>query len=99
MPEYYQVMTDAAVVALEAMARAAREPMWTDVAGVLVAGIVGLGQCVLIAWGIKVMKGSNDSRTAAMEALKDQGQVLAEIGAGIREVLERTSTNQPRMTA
>ena len=110
MPEYYQILAESAVVALEAMARAASEPMWTDVAGVLVAGVVGLGQCALIAWGIKVMKGSNESREANMEAsrnqheatmkaLQDQGQVLADIGAGIREVLERTATDQRRMTA
>lgn len=128
MPEYYQVMTDAAVVALEAMAKAASEPMWTDVAAVIVAGVVGLGQCGLIAYGIHVMKGSNESREAGMEALRNQhqetmttlqtnhdatmatvqtqAQVLAEIGAGIREqsagireVLERTSVDRQRLSA
>ena len=99
-----------------------------EAVGVLVAGLVGASQCSLIAWGIYVMKGSNESREAGMEALRNQhqetmatlqtnheatmatvrtqAQMLAEIGAGIREqsagireVLERTSVSHQRLSA
>ena len=99
MPEYDHVIQEAVVTALQTIARASTDPAWTDIAGTAVAAIVGLGQCGLIAWGIKVMKGSNEIRTATMKALQAQGEVLADIGAGIREVLERTDpTTRQRPT-
>ena len=56
---------------------------------------VGLFQCGLIAWGIWVMRGSNESRVATNQlmiaqskALAEQSKALVDIGAGIREQLE-----------
>ncbi len=37
-------------------------PHWTDVAGVFVALGVGVAQCGLIAWGIRIMRDSNLTR-------------------------------------
>ncbi|MCE2488214.1 MAG: hypothetical protein J4F42_22090 [Desulfurellaceae bacterium] len=55
---------------------------------VAVAFLVGMAQCALIAWGVAVMKGNTKSRDASLEA-------LADIGAGIRELLRERSTNRP----
>ena len=60
---------------LEAV-RILAQPSWTDIAGVLVAGVVGVGQCLLIAWGIKVMRDGNASRDANLKALETQGKAL-----------------------
>ena len=96
MPEYYQLAQEAAA-ALQAMANPASTT--AEIAGVF----IGVGQLALIGWGIHVMKGSNKSREATTEtlqvqmgALQAQGEVLAGIGAGIHEVLERTSTRTRR---
>ena len=56
-----------------------------------VALIVGMAQCGLIAWGIWVMKGSNKSRDAINQMLADIGAGIREQSAGIRALLERTS--------
>ena len=70
---------------------------WTDVAGVFVALFVGLLQCGLIAWGISKMDKNNENREASNAALlgmgvalQSQSAVLADIGAGIREILQRS---------
>ena len=60
---------------LEAV-RILAQPTWTDTAGVLVAGLVGIGQCLLIAWGIKIMRDGNASRDANLKALETQGKAL-----------------------
>ena len=57
--------------------------LWAMYAQAGVAGVVGLTQCGLIAWGIRAMRESNKSRDAVLEALKEQS-------AGIRALLERT---------
>ena len=82
---------------LEAV-RILAQPTWTDIAGVLVAGVVGVGQCLLIAWGIKIMRDGNASRDANLKALETQGKALetqgkalADIGAGIQELLRRST--------
>ena len=82
---------------LEAV-RILAQPTWTDIAGVLVAGVVGVGQCLLIAWGIKVMRDGNASRDANLKALETQGKALetqgkalADIGSGIQELLRRST--------
>ena len=63
--------------------------------------MVGAGQCLLIAWGIKVMRDGNASRDANLKALETQGRALetqgkaletqgkalADIGAGIAGTL------------
>ncbi len=49
---------------------------------------VGLSQCGLIAWGIWVMRGSNESRTATNQLMIAQSKALTDIGAGIREQVE-----------
>lgn len=80
-------LAQAAVAALQA----ATQPTWTDITTALAA--VGVTQCGLIAWGIRVMRDSNQSRDATLTALKDQSQVLADVGAGIQELLrERRSS-------
>ena len=76
---------------LEAV-RILAQPTWTDIAGVLVAGLVGIGQCLLIAWGIKIMRDGNASRDASLKALETQGKVLGDIGAGIQELLRRSAS-------
>ena len=90
---------------LEAV-RILAQPTWTDIARVFVAGLVGIGQCLLIAWGIKVMRDGNASRDANLKALETQGKaletqgkaleaqgrVLGDIGAGIQELLRRSAS-------
>ena len=64
-PEVRELAT-AAVTALQTMA-ANSSPHWTDVAGVFVALGVGVAQCGLIAWGIRVMRDSNLTRESRHE--------------------------------
>ena len=66
MLDYYRMM-QGIVAMLEMITSISVEAM-----GVIVAGLVGAGQCTLIAWGIRVMKGSNESREAGMEAARNQ---------------------------
>ena len=75
---------------------------WQSWAAFLQVGealLVGLVQCGLLAWGISVMQENNKSRDATLttlgdqsQALRDQGQVLADIGAGIQELLRERRT-------
>ena len=95
-------MTPTSSLAYEQFLEAVRilaQPSWTDIARVLVAGVVGVGQCLLIAWGIKVMRDGNPSRDANLKALETQGKALetqgkalADIGAGIQELLRRSAS-------
>lgn len=64
-PEVRELAT-AAVTALQTMA-ANSSPHWTDVAGVFVTLGVGVTQCGLIAWGIRVMHNSNLTRESRHE--------------------------------
>ncbi len=50
-----------------------------------VALLVGLVQCALIAYGLRMMKAGNADRAVQTEALQQQGAFLAEIGEGLRE--------------
>ena len=62
-----------------------------------VALIVGMVQCGLIAWGIGIMRSSNNSREATNQMLADIGRGIREQSAGLRaavqgveKLLERT---------
>ena len=68
-------------------------------AGPAVALIGGVAQCVLIWLGIQAMQGSNTNREDSLatlakqnEAMDHQNKVLAEVSAGLRELLLRTAT-------
>ena len=74
-------LAQSAVAALQA----ATQPTWTDITTALAAVVVGVTQCGLIAWGIRVMRDSNQSRDATLIALKDQSQALADVGAALRD--------------
>ena len=86
---------EAATVAYQTASLAMQQAqLWTTYAQAGVALLVGGAQCGLIAWGIRVMRDSNQSRDATLtalrdqsHALRDQSQVLADIGAGIQELL------------
>ena len=88
------------VTALEAMA--APQPHWTAVLGGVGGLAIGLIQCGLIYVGLRRMGQASEERKDQhqetiqtmqtqhqenMTALKQQGAVLADIGAGIRELL------------
>ena len=79
-------MTPTSTLTYEQFLEAVRilaQPTWTDIAGVLVAGLVGIGQCLLIAWGIKIMRDGNASRDANLKALETQGKVLETQGKAL----------------
>ena len=67
--------------------QAANSPSWTDVAGVIVTGMVGVAQCGLIGWGLRQIGKASDDRNRqldAMEARQEaQGQALAQIGQAL----------------
>ena len=62
---------------LEAV-RILAQPTWTDIAGVLVAGLVGIGQCLLIAWGIKDHEGRQRQPRRQLESLGNPGESLGD---------------------
>lgn len=78
----YEELAMPAVLALESMANPGLT--WGD----LITLGIGLLQCGLIAWGIWVMRGSNESRAATNQLMIAQSKALADIGAGIREQVE-----------
>ena len=57
--------------------------VWTQVAQVFATLVVGGAQCGLIWWGLKQMSKASDQRNRQLdqqdEALRQQGQVLAEL--------------------
>ena len=57
--------------------------VWTQVARVFATLVVGGAQCGLIWWGLKQMGQASDQRNRQLdqqdEALRQQGQVLAEL--------------------
>ena len=72
-----------AVAALQA----ANSPNWAEVVGVIVSGVVGLGQIGLIAWGLRRMGIASEERNrqldimeasqrATLQALDRQGRAL-----------------------
>ena len=75
-----------AVAALQA----ANSPNWAEVVGVIVSGVVGLGQIGLIAWGLRRMGIASEERSrqldimeasqrATLQALDRQGRALEEL--------------------
>jgi len=75
-----------AVAALQA----ANSPNWAEVVGVIVSGVVGLGQIGLIAWGLRRMGIASEERNrqldimeasqrATLQALDRQGRALEEL--------------------
>ena len=64
----------------------------------VVALIVGAGQCGLIYWGLRQMSKAAESRSTQVDeictGMRTQGKALEDMGAGIRELLNRT---QPTM--
>lgn len=79
----YQVLAVAAVEALQL----ATQPKWTEI----VAASVGVAQCGLIAWGIWVMKGSNENRAAMTEMMIQQTKTLDMQTKALERLLERTT--------
>ena len=72
--------------------------LWAAVAIPVVAGLVGLGQCGLIAWGLFIMRQANHARAAegqrleraadhrhteAMRALDSQAEALRAVVVGL----------------
>lgn len=86
----YLELAQAAVAAL----RAANQPHWADILAAIGGVSVGIAQCGLIAWGIRVMKHSNDSREATTELMLQQAKALERMGAGIERLLERTAPEE-----
>ena len=79
-------LTRQAVAALQA----ANSPNWAEVVGVIVSGVVGLGQIGLIAWGLRRMGIASEERNrqldimeasqrATLQALDRQGRALEEL--------------------
>ena len=83
----YQALAQAAVVALQAGAT----PTWAYLAGPVVAGLVGIGQCYLIARGINAMKESSEVRDKAHERRHQESMVA------LKALIERTSSSQVRV--
>ena len=81
MEEYHAL----AVAAVEAL-QLATQPKWTEI----VAASVGVAQCGLIAWGIWVMKGSNENRAAMTEMMIQQTKTLDMQTKALERLLERT---------
>ena len=70
--------------------QAANSPNWAEVVGVIVSGVVGLGQIGLIAWGLRRMGIASEERNrqldimeasqrATLQALDRQGRALEEL--------------------
>ena len=72
----YQALAVAAVEALQA----ANQPKWTEI----IAALVGVAQCGLIAWGITLMRASNENRKVQMDLMIQQSKAL-------ERLLERTA--------
>ena len=55
-----------AVAALQA----ANTPNWAEVVGVIVSGVVGLGQIGLIAWGLRRMGIASEERNRQLDIME-----------------------------
>ena len=81
-----------------------QQQLWAARAILLVAGLVGAGQILVVAIGIWVMRRASDQRekredqrhAEAMEALRQQGETLRAVVKGLEAVIERTAP--PRET-
>ena len=67
----------AAVTALQTLATHSGWT-WVEVAGVVVALVVGAGQCGLIWWGVQIMKGSSTERARQLDAQQHQHEATME---------------------
>lgn len=83
---------EAAVLAVQQASLAAQH------GATLAAYIVGGAQCLLIAWGIWIMRGANKSREPLIEALQEQTAALRDLrlasqqqNEGMQTLLERTA--------
>jgi len=66
--------------------------LWAMYAQAGIAGLVGLVQCTLIAWGLRLMQRSGADRTAQNQALFDKmGQQHEENMLALRTLIERTA--------
>ena len=91
----------AAVVALQNPP----QPHWVEIAGVIVSAVIGIGQILLIAWGLRRMGVASDERNRQLDqqgevsskigqALDRQGEALSKIGGALArqgEALARQS--------
>ena len=87
--EFFQLAQEA-VAALQA----ANQPNWAEVAGLILSGIVGVGQIGLIAWGLRRMGVASEERNRQLDimeanqqelaqALRQQGAALGQIGQAL----------------
>lgn len=77
----------AAVVALQNPP----QPHWVEIAGVIVSAVIGIGQILLIAWGLRRMGVASDERNRQLD---QQGEVSSKIGQALArqgEALARQS--------
>ena len=66
----------AAVVALQNPP----QPHWVEIAGVIVSAVIGIGQILLIAWGLRRMGVASDERNRQLD---QQGEVSSKIGQAL----------------
>jgi hypothetical protein len=77
----------AAVVALQNPP----QPHWVEIAGVIVSAVIGIGQILLIAWGLRRIGVASDERNRQLD---QQGEVSSKIGGALArqgEALARQS--------
>ncbi len=66
--------------------------LWSMYAQAGIAGLVGLVQCALIAWGLRLMQRSSTDRAAQNQALFDKmDQRHEENMLALRTLIERTA--------
>ena len=80
-----------AVAALQA----ANSPNWAEVVGVIVSGVVGLGQIGLIAWGLRRMGIASEERNRQLDIMEASQramlQALDRQGRALEELLRRSA--------
>lgn len=76
--------------------------LWAMYVQAGIAGLVGLAQCALIAYGLRLMRAGNDDRQRQadlaekrheenMLALQQQGEALRQQGKALETLIERTA--------
>lgn len=91
---------EAATIAFQSASLAAT--YWATYVQAGIAGLVGLVQCLLIAYGLKLMQRSNADRQRqadlaekrheeSMLALHQQGEALRQQGTALETLIERTA--------
>ena len=80
-----------AVAALQA----ANTPNWAEGVGVIVSGVVGLGQIGLIAWGLRRMGIASEERNRQLDIMEASQramlQALDRQGRALEELLRRSA--------